>query len=37
MNKYFFLFAITVSVNLFSQNKNSLLIKNVNLINVEKE
>ena len=36
MNKYFFIFAITVSVNLFSQNKNSLLIKNVNLINVEK-
>lgn len=36
MNKYFFLFAITVSLNLFSQNKNNLLIKNVNLINVEK-
>jgi imidazolonepropionase-like amidohydrolase len=36
MNKYFFLLAITTTLNLFSQNKNRLLIKNVNLINVEK-
>jgi hypothetical protein len=36
MNKYFLLFAITASLNLFSQNKNNLLVKDVNLINVEK-
>jgi hypothetical protein len=36
MNKYFFLFAITATLNLMAQTKNSLLIKDVNLINVEK-
>lgn len=35
MNKYFFLFAITATLNLMAQNKNCLLIKDVNLINVE--
>ena len=36
MNKYFFILAIMATFNLFSQNKNRLLIQNVNLINVEK-
>lgn len=35
MNKYLFLFAITTCLNLFAQNKNNLLIKNINVINVE--
>jgi len=36
MYKYLFAFALTATLNLISQNKNSLLIKDVNLINVEK-
>lgn len=36
MSKCFFLLAFTATLNVLSQNKNSLLIKNINLINVEK-